>query len=132
MSAGYSDTPLSERLGLTDGMNVWCDSMPEEIRAEIDEEGLKLTFCDSPDDAMDVACIFVTCEASLTSKIADLAECKHSETPVWVSWPGSDSAQETDVDEQSVRRVALHHGFIAVEKCAVDATWSGIKFVTSN
>ncbi len=36
---------------------------------------------------------------------------------------------ETDVDENVVRKSGLDAGLVDVKVCAVDVTWSGLKFV---
>ena len=48
---------------------------------------------------------------------------------VWVSWPKKSSGAVSDVDENTVRRLALPMGWVDVKVCAIDATWSGLKLV---
>ena len=48
---------------------------------------------------------------------------------LWVSWPKGSSRVETDLDENVVREVGLKNGLVDVKICAVDETWSGMKFV---
>lgn len=129
MPAGYSGTPLAKKLTLKDGMRVWFDGMPDSIRAEIDEAGLDLIDQCSPDDPIDAAHIFVTCEASLTSKLCDLREQIEKDGQVWVSWPKKASGMETEIDQAAVQKAGLEIGFVDTKKCAVDETWSGLKFV---
>lgn len=44
---------------------------------------------------------------------------------LWVAWPKKASGMPSDLDENDVRRI----GLVDVKACAVDATWSGLKFV---
>ena len=36
---------------------------------------------------------------------------------------------KTDLDEHAVRAVGLEGGLVDVKVCAIDETWSGLKFV---
>ena len=54
---------------------------------------------------------------------------------VWVCWPKKAGSRlrsttlETDIDENVVREIGLAAGFVDVKVCAIDETWSGLKFV---
>ena len=47
----------------------------------------------------------------------------------WISWPKKASGVPTDLDGNVVRRLGLGTGLVDVKVCAVDADWSGLKFV---
>jgi hypothetical protein len=46
-----------------------------------------------------------------------------------VSWPKKASGIATDLSDVVVRQAALPLGLLDVKVCAVDETWSGLKFV---
>jgi len=48
---------------------------------------------------------------------------------LWVAWPKKASGVETDLTEGVVRTFGLECGLVDVKVCAVDDTWSGLKFV---
>ena len=48
---------------------------------------------------------------------------------VWVAWPKKSSGVATDLSEDVVRRIGLAARLVDVKVCAIDATWSGLKFV---
>ena len=48
---------------------------------------------------------------------------------LWVCWPKKSSGVPTDLSEQEVRAFGLAQGLVDVKVCAVDETWSGLKFV---
>ena len=48
---------------------------------------------------------------------------------VWVCWPKKASKVPTDLDENVVRDLGLAAGVVDVKVAAIDATWSGLKFV---
>ena len=45
-----------------------------------------------------------------------------------VAWPKRASGVATDLTENIVRDAALPHGIVDYKVCAIDATWSGLKF----
>ena len=129
MPAGYSGTPLAKKLNLRDGQRCWFDSMPDTVQDEIDEYALELTFVGQPAEDFDAAHIFVTEEADLARKLARLRQHVAKDGQVWVSWPKKGSGHETTLDQAAVQRSGLAAGFVDTKKCAVDETWSGLKFV---
>jgi hypothetical protein len=48
---------------------------------------------------------------------------------LWIAWPKKSSGRATDLTEDIVRQVGLESGLVDVKVCAVDDTWSGLKFV---
>lgn len=129
MPAGYSGTPLAKKLTLRDGQRCWFDAMPKSVQDEIDEYALELTFVGTTDEGFDAAHIFVTDESDLSTKLVQLRRQVARNGQVWVSWPKKGSGQETALDQAAVQRVGLAAGFVDTKKCAVNETWSGLKFV---
>ena len=48
---------------------------------------------------------------------------------IWIAWPKKSSGVATDLLFDSVQRIGLDAGLVDVKICAVDETWSGLKFV---
>ncbi len=48
---------------------------------------------------------------------------------IWVAWPKKTSGVATDLSENVIRDIGLALGVVDVKVCAIDATWSGLKFV---
>src|SRR5258708_893114 len=48
---------------------------------------------------------------------------------IWVSWPKKSAKIDTDVTENLIRDIGLTCGLVDIKVCAVDDTWSGLKFV---
>lgn len=129
MTAGYSGTPLAIKLALRDGQRCWFDAMPDSVQDEIDEYALELTFVGDPAEGIDAAHIFVTEASDLTAKLTSLRGQIAPDGQVWVSWPKKGSGEETALDQAEVQRIGCASGLIDTKKCAVDETWSGLKFV---
>lgn len=48
---------------------------------------------------------------------------------LWICWPKRASRRQTDLSENTARDFGLGHGRVDVKVCAVDETWSALKFV---
>jgi len=48
---------------------------------------------------------------------------------LWIAWPKKASGVTTDVTENVIREVALPTGLVDNKVCAIDDTWSGLRFV---
>jgi len=130
MSAGYSATPLAGKLSLKPGLRTWWDGMPDAVRDEIGREGLELELLERPAAPIDAAHIFVTLRAEMEDKLRELRPLLAPSGFIWVSWPKKAAKVPTDITEDGIREVILPDtDLVDVKVCAVDAVWSGLKFV---
>ena len=129
MTAGYSSTPLAEKLSLKDGMRVWFLDMPDSVRAEIEKYGLTLSEEEVPTPGLHAAHIFMTDRAEMEKQLGILRDLIDPAGHLWISWPKKAAKVETDITEDVIREVALPTGFVDIKVCAVDAVWSGLKLV---
>lgn len=65
----------------------------------------------------------------LDMRFAGLKKAMASNGALWISWPKRASKFPTDLSEDVVREIGLRHGLLDIKVCAVDETWSGLKFV---
>ena len=78
---------------------------------------------------LDFAMLFVKSQSDLRKRFARLRDRLESNGMLWVAWPKKTSGVETDLTEGIVREFGLESGLVDVKVCAVDDTWSGLKFV---
>lgn len=129
MTAGYSGTPLAQKLGLKPGMRSWALNMPDSVRAEIDHNAPAIDWLEQPEPPVALAHIFVTSLAALDCELRMLLPLVARDGTIWISWPKKASKVATDVIEDMIRAVALPLRLVDVKVCAVDDTWSGLKLV---
>jgi hypothetical protein len=129
MSAGYSLTPLAQKLSLKDGMRVWRSRMPQSVSEAIARENPRLELLESPQAPIDAAHIFVKREAELELELKALLPLLDPKGFIWVSWPKKSSKVQTDISENTIRGLALPMGLVDVKVCAIDSVWSGLKLV---
>ena len=79
--------------------------------------------------ALDFVHCFATARRLLATRFAALEPALTPAGALWVSWPKGGAALATDLTENVVREIGLAHGLVDVKVCAVDETWSALKFV---
>ena len=126
--AGYSGTPLAKKLGYADGVLVFAVGMPASVKAEI-AESAKPKFVAKAAKGQTAAHVFATQAKALETELKKLRPLLASDGMVWVSWPKKAAKVETDITEDTIRKIALPMGYVDVKVCAVDETWSGLKLV---
>ena len=124
MSAGYSQRSLADKLGLKAGMRVVVIHAPEGYPA-LDE----VEVVDLPAQALDFIHLFSKSRAELEAQFPKLKAALTPSGILWISWPKKAAKVETDLDETIVRERGLAIGLVDVKVAAVDAVWSGLKFV---
>jgi hypothetical protein len=128
--AGYSGTPLVQKLGFKPGMKVAVLGAPEgfgEMLGELPERVGVVTRLGSA--GKDMVIVFVTERGVLARRLDALRRAIAPAGMVWVAWPKKASGVTTDITEDVVREVVLPTGLVDVKVCAIDDTWSGLKLV---
>ena len=127
--AGYSKTPLPQKLGIKPNLKVVTINAPPHYRRLLGTVPDGVTFSDRLKLGSSFVHVFVKTRIELERRLPVLREKIGDIGTVWVSWPKKSSAVLTDVTEDVVRAVALPLGFVDVKVCAVDDTWSGLKLM---
>ena len=126
-TAGYSGKPLSAKLGYKAGMRVAITGMPDTVVPLLADVWPDLQHV-QPADAEAVH-LFTASGADVRELVASVRECFTGAEMLWISWPKKTSGIPTDITEDRLREWILPTGLVDVKVCAVDATWSALKFV---
>ena len=127
--AGYSGTPLPKKLGIKEGSRVALVNAPRDFQSELGELPDGVKFLKPTTKSLDIIIFFVLSERVLARDFAKLAERLVANGMIWIAWPKKSSGVITDLAEGRVRQIGLDAGLVDVKICAVDDTWSGLKFV---
>ena len=73
--------------------------------------------------------LFATEAKGLAAKLRCYRGAIEPDGMIWVSWPKKASGVATDLTENVLRDTALPLGLVDIKVCAIDDTWSGLKFV---
>ena len=127
--AGYSGTPLPQKLGIKPGLAVVTIKAPTNYRRLLGTipQGVVLSDCLKPNS--NFVHVFIKKRNELEQRLSVLRKKIVDTGTVWVSWPKRSSGVSTDVTEDRIRDVALALGFVDVKVCAIDETWSGLKLM---
>ena len=132
--AGYSGTPLAEKLGLKDGQAVAFAGLPGSLKRLLDERTFGLLeevddWTDISGTALDYVHLFTDSAAIVEAATPALRDRIDPAGMIWMSWPKKASKVPTDVTEDTIRECALRNDMVDVKVCAVDDIWSGLKIV---
>jgi hypothetical protein len=126
--AGYSGTPLAQKLGIAAGTTVLLDGAPAGF--DLGETAPDVTVHRRPGRGpYDVVVCFCPTAARLIARWPVLHARTTPAGALWIAWPKRASGIATDLDENVVRGHALAHGRVDVKVAAIDGTWSGLKNV---
>jgi hypothetical protein len=126
-TAGYSSTPLPRKLGIRPGHVVRLVDAPD---------GLERIFVPLPDGASvrhglrgraDMTICFLRSRRDLVRRIERMA-LEAQSGGLWLAWPKKSSGMRTDISESDVRSAGLGAGLVDFKICAIDPTWSGLRF----
>jgi Protein of unknown function (DUF3052) len=127
--AGYSQRSLSEKLGIKAGHRIAFVAAPKGFDATLGPLPAGVRRARELRGTIDLIVMFAGDAAGLSRKLTSAKRAISPGGMLWVCWPKKTSGVVTDVDESFVREIGLAAGLVDVKICAVDATWSGLKFV---
>jgi Protein of unknown function (DUF3052) len=128
-SAGYSGTPLPRKLGIRAGCRLLLVDAPAgfgEVLGDL-PPGVELVSADEAE--LDVVVAFFHAGAALRDRLAELPQLLQPAGGLWIAWPKRSSGVASDLGEDLVRELGLAAGLVDNKVCAIDATWSGLRFV---
>ena len=129
MPAGYSKKSLVEKLGIKEGFAISIIGAPENYAATLGKLPPGVRQTNKLEGPLDFVQFFCSKRSRLEDNFPALKEALSPSGMLWVSWPKGSSGVPTDLTENVVREIGLRNGLVDVKVCAVDETWSGLKFV---
>jgi hypothetical protein len=126
-TVGYSGTPLPRKLGIKEGHRVLLAGAPSRFDlgplpgVDVHRRAGRTPY--------DVILAFTPDRRSVDRQFPLLAGRLVTNGGLWIAWPKRSSGVPTDLDENVVRDVGLAAGLVDNKVCAVDETWSGLRFV---
>jgi Protein of unknown function (DUF3052) len=131
--AGYSGTPLPQKLGIKEGSRVALVEPPAgfdlgtlPVGAVMQRGAAGKGKAPPP---LDVILVFVKKRADLEAQLDACRPRLTQDGGLWIAWPKKSSGVATDIVEDTIREVALPTGLVDNKVCAIDDTWSGLRLV---
>ena len=127
--AGYSGTPLAEKLGIKEGHALAFPAAPAGFHNLVAPlpEGVRVK--QRAVGPLDVVVAFFTRMSEVERRLPALARAVFPDGSLWVAWPKRASGVQTDLTEDAFRDLALPRGLVDNKVCAIDETWSGLRLV---
>ena len=122
--AGYSGTPLLRKLGIQADHRVLLQNAPANLPEE-----LKDYASTRPHKNLDVVLFFIQSAAELNADLDPLLKAIKADGMIWIAWPKKTSGIKTDLTDILIRDHVLKTPLVDIKVCAIDETWSGLKFV---
>jgi hypothetical protein len=127
--AGYSGTPLVRKLGIKPGARLALIGAPQGFDAVLGELPDAVAIRRRLGGRFDVAVAFFTRRQMLARRLPALRQGLVPAGGLWIAWPKRSSGLSTDLGEGIVRQLGLECGLVDNKVCAIDETWSGLRFV---
>jgi hypothetical protein len=128
--AGYSGTPLAQKLGIKPGVTIVALHAPDDYAALLLPlpKDVSIAAKAKPGTASFVH-LFAANLAELERDLPAAREAMRDDGVLWISWYKKSAKIPTDVTEDRIRERILETGLVDVKVCAVSDIWSGLKCV---
>jgi hypothetical protein len=127
--AGYSGTPLPQKLGIVNGTRFAVRNAPTDFDTTLGALPPGADRRHQIRPGLDVVVMFATRRGELAGAWPKVTAAVTPSGAVWVACPKRASGVPTDITEDGLRDELLPTGWVDTKVCAIDATWSGLKFV---
>jgi hypothetical protein len=124
-----STSPLVKKLGIKPGHRLLFVHEPADFRGLLVGLPTDVVFDLAADEPADVIVLFVIAAAGLQREFSRLKERLVRGGGLWVAWPKKTSGVATDVTFEVVQPTGLNTGLVDNKICAIDPTWTGLRFV---
>jgi hypothetical protein len=128
-TAGYSGTPLPQKLGIKEGHVVGVVNAPAGFAKTLGTLPTGARVVENAAAPRAVVIAFVTQRNALAAGLAAWTRAIHPAGSLWIAWPKKASGVATDLVEDTIREIALPTGLVDNKVCAIDDTWSGLRLV---
>jgi hypothetical protein len=127
--AGYSGTPLPKKLGIKPGARLALLNVFDGFDRTLCELAEGVSVRSRARGPLDVVVYFTDSERVLRRRFETLSRALDPAGGLWIAWPKRSSGVPTDLTEDVVREIGLAAGLVDNKVCAIDGTWSGLRFV---
>lgn len=126
--AGYSGTPLVKKLGIKAGMTVALVGAPDGFERLLKGLPKGVTPVRGGTSVVDLLLWWPASANDLVARIRKIEARLAPGGGVWIAWPKKASGIKTDLGDAVIRQTGLAHGLVDYKVCAIDETFSGLKF----
>ena len=125
----YSQTSLAKKLGLKENFKIKIVNQPDYYFKLFDDVPPGIEMLKNSKAKKDFIHYFITNEKAFAKDFKNLAAEIEPNGMIWVSWKKKTAKAPSAISENQIRETGLSIGLVDIKVCAVDETWSGLKFV---
>jgi hypothetical protein len=122
-------SPLAKKLGIAEDARLAFVGAPNGFRGLLEPLPPGVRTSTRARGPLDVLIFFTMRAGELQRRFEGLAAALDPAGGLWIAWPKRSSGIETDLDENVAREIGLAAGLVDNKVCAIDETWSGLRFV---
>jgi hypothetical protein len=126
--AGYSGTPLPKKLGIKTGSVVALLGAPDDFEETLGKLPDEVRLRRQARGRCDLVLLFSKTLAELERRFPAAVRTTAEGGSLWIAWPKTASGVATDLTQNKVRGYGLDNGLVDFKICAIDETWSGLRF----
>jgi hypothetical protein len=127
--SGYSGTPLPHKLGIKADARLALIRAPDGFESTLGQMPPGVLVRRQARGPVDVIVAFFDDRRELARRLPGLRDALKPAGGLWIAWPKRSSGLATDLDENVIRALGLDAGLVDNKVCAIDQTWSGLRFV---
>lgn len=125
--AAYAGAPLAQKLGIKAGCTVALVDAPPDWAQTLGALPDGVTLHLQATEGCDLVIWFPRSRQAMEREIQEIG-ARLGKSGLWVVWPKKASGVATDLSQPLVRQVGLASGLVDYKVCAIDATWTGLRF----
>lgn len=125
---GPSRAPLAKKLGVKPDTVLALLGAPKDFGDTLGTLPAGVSVRRRAQGTNDVVVLFAKSRADLVRRFASAHRTLAEGGGLWVAWPKKTSGVQSDLDQAFVMKHGLESGLVDNKICAIDATWSGLRF----
>jgi hypothetical protein len=127
--AGYSGTTLEKKLGIKEHFRIRIVNAPAHYFNLFTSLPKTIHVTEVVRTKKDLIHFFPKDSQEFYTLLPKLKNEIEPNGMIWVSWPKKSSGIASDLTEDLIRSHGIRSGLVDIKVCAVDETWSALKFV---
>ena len=126
--AGYSGTPLPKKLGIRPGLSLALLGVPAGFEERLGALADGVCVVRRAGARADLLLLFARSRADLDRRLPPAMRGMAEGGSIWIAWPKQVSGVSSDLTQAHVRAAGLAADLVDYKICAIDSTWSGLRF----
>lgn len=118
-----------KKLGIKEGYQISLVSLPPGFELELGPLPADVVIVAGSKKPLDLVLVFAESRSELERRLASVAARLSPSGMIWAAWPKRSSGVSTDLSFESVQSAGLAAGLVDTKICALNETWSALRFV---